>query len=112
MRNEPHLTRPPGGAPPAGPAALRRANLSMVLRELRDHTSLSRADIADATGLHRATVSNLMAELLERRLVRELGVEHVGAVGRPRTAVALHGAHVGALGMEINVDYIAVHGTD
>nr|WP_240972258.1 ROK family protein [Microbispora sp. CL1-1] len=73
---------------------------------------MSRADIAEATGLHRATVSNLMAELLERRLVREVGVEHVGAIGRPRRAVALHGAHVGALGMEINVDYIAVHGTD
>ncbi|ETK33558.1 ROK family transcriptional regulator [Microbispora sp. ATCC PTA-5024] len=113
MTNEPHLARPTGGAaPPAGPAALRRANLSLVLRELRDHPSLSRADIAEATGLHRATVSNLMAELLERRLVREVGVEHAGAIGRPRRAVALHGAHVGALGMEINVDYIAVHGTD
>ncbi|GAB3145250.1 ROK family transcriptional regulator [Microbispora hainanensis] len=113
MSKKPHLTRAPSGAaPPAGPAALRRANLSLVLRELRDHTSLSRADIAEATGLHRATVSNLMAELLERRLVREVGVEHVGAIGRPRRAVALHGAHVGALGMEINVDYIAVHGTD
>ncbi|MEV0631062.1 ROK family protein [Nonomuraea wenchangensis] len=104
--------RAPGSAPPAGPAALRRANLSLVLRELRDHKVLSRADIAETTGLHRATVSNLMAELLERRLVREVGVRHAGAVGRPRRAVALHGAHVGALGMEINVDYIAVHGTD
>ncbi|MFB4271591.1 ROK family protein [Nonomuraea sp. GTA35] len=108
-----HLTRTSNGdPPPAGSAALRRANLSSVLRELRDHTSLSRADIAAATGLHRATVSNLMAELLDRRLVREVGVEHVGTIGRPRRAVALHGAHVGALGMEINVDYIAVHGTD
>ncbi|WP_043629167.1 ROK family transcriptional regulator [Nonomuraea candida] len=108
-----HLTRTSGGdPPPAGSAALRRANLSAVLRELRDHTSLSRAGIAEATGLHRATVSNLMAELLDRRLVREVGVEHAGAIGRPRRAVALHGAHVGALGMEINVDYIAVHGTD
>ncbi|MFI6317475.1 ROK family protein [Nonomuraea sp. NPDC050556] len=97
---------------PVGQAALRRANLSLVLRELRDHPSLSRAHIAEVTGLHRATVSNLMAELLERRLVREVGVEHVGAIGRPRRAVALYGEHVGALGMEINVDYIAVHGTD
>ena len=112
MAYRPPRTRHPGGAPPAGPAALRRANLSLVLRELRDHASLSRAHIAEATGLHRATVSNLMAELLDRRLVREVGVEHVGAVGRPRRAVELHGAHVGALGMEINVDYIAVHGTD
>ncbi|MEO3808071.1 ROK family protein [Sphaerisporangium sp. B11E5] len=102
-------TRTPGGAPPAGPDTLRRANLSLVLRE---HASRSRADIAQATGLHRATVSNLMAELLERRLVREVGVKHVGAIGRPGRAVALHGAQVGAVGMEINVDYIAVHGID
>ncbi|MFF0329050.1 ROK family protein [Nonomuraea angiospora] len=112
MTYRPSRSRSPGGAAPTSPATLRRANLSLVLRELREHTSLSRAEIAQATGLHRATVSNLMAELLERRLVREVGVEHVGAIGRPRRAVALHGAHVGALGMEINVDYIAVHGTD
>jgi ROK family len=53
-----------------------------------------------------------MAELLDRRLVREVGIEHAGAIGRPRRAVALDGAHVGVLGLEINVDYVAVHGTD
>ncbi|WP_433256906.1 ROK family protein [Streptosporangium sp. CA-135522] len=99
-------------APPTGHASLRRANLSLVLRHLRDHGSSSRADIAESTGLHRATVSNLMAELLDRRLVREIGIEHAGTVGRPRRAVALDGAHVGVLGLEINVDYVAVHGTD
>ncbi|MEO3814204.1 ROK family transcriptional regulator [Sphaerisporangium sp. B11E5] len=108
-----HLTRAAGGtAPPTSHATLRRANLSLVLRQLRDHVSRSRADIADVTGLHRATVSNLVAELLDRRLVREVGTEHVGAVGRPRRAVALHGAHVGALGLEINVGHISVHGCD
>ena len=113
MTPEEHVVRPTRGtASQASPGALRRANLSLVLRQLRDHASLSRAGIAQATGLHRATVSNLMAEFLDRRLVREVGVEHAGAVGRPRRAVALHGAHIGALGMEINVDYIAVHGTD
>ncbi|WP_405141248.1 ROK family transcriptional regulator [Sphaerisporangium sp. NBC_01403] len=112
MTQEEHFTRAAGGtALPTSPAALRRANLSLVLRRLRDNVS-SRADIAEATGLHRATVSNLMAELLDRRLVREVGIEHAGAVGRPPRAVALHGAHVGALGMEINVDYISVHGSD
>jgi predicted NBD/HSP70 family sugar kinase len=100
------------GGQPLGHASLRRANLALVLRHLRDEGSCSRADIADSTGLHRATVSSLMAELLERGLVREVGTERAGAIGRPRRAVALDGSHVGALGMEINVDYIAVHGTD
>ncbi|GAA1295443.1 transcriptional regulator [Planotetraspora silvatica] len=101
-----------GLAQPLGHASLRRANLALVLRHLREEGSCSRADIADSTGLHRATVSNLMAELLDRGLVREVGTERAGAIGRPRRAVALDGSHVGALGMEINVDYIAVHGTD
>ncbi|GGL21298.1 transcriptional regulator [Sphaerisporangium melleum] len=113
MTQEQHLIRTANGtASPAGPGSVRRANLSLVLRQLRDHVSRSRADIAESTGLHRATVSNLVTELLHRRLVREVGIEHVGAVGRPRRAVALHGAHVGALGLEINVDYISVYGTD
>jgi hypothetical protein len=47
MAYKPPFTRAPGGAPPAGPATLRRANFSLVLRE---HASLSRADIAQATG--------------------------------------------------------------
>lgn len=58
---KPPFARAPGSAPPAVPTTLRRANLPLVLRE---HASLSRADISQATGL------------------------------------------------EINVDYIAVHGTD
>ncbi|GAA3239024.1 ROK family transcriptional regulator [Actinocorallia longicatena] len=93
-------------------AAMRLVNLSLVLRQLRVQSPMSRVEIADATGLHRTTVSNLMSELLERRLVREAGTEHAGAIGRPRRGVALHGAHIGALGLEVNVDYIAVHGTD
>ena len=97
---------------PVGVAAMRLLNLSQVLRQLQLHSPMSRVEIADATGLHRTTVSHLMADLLERRLVREVGTEHAGAVGRPRRGMALHGAHIGALGLEVNVDYIAVHGTD
>ncbi len=105
-------THAAGTALPTSAPMLRQTNLSLVLRHLRDHHSQSRADIAEATGLHRATVSNLVAELLDRRLVRETGTEHAGAIGRPRRPVTLHGAHVGALGLEINVDYISAHGSD
>jgi predicted NBD/HSP70 family sugar kinase len=92
--------------------SLRRANLSRTLSFLRDHGPRPRAGIAASTGLHKATVSSLIDELLERRLVMETGLAHSGVAGRPGRVVALDGASVGALGLEINVDYIAVHGTD
>ncbi|WP_212735490.1 ROK family transcriptional regulator [Herbidospora galbida] len=95
-----------------GRATLRRDNLSRVLRHLRDHGTCSRADVAEATGLHRATVSSLMTELMSLGLVREAGTSSAGAIGRPRRDVALDGSHVGALGLEINVDYVAAHGSD
>ncbi|MFF3445057.1 ROK family protein [Streptosporangium sp. NPDC002721] len=97
---------------PSSSPMMRQTNLSLILRHLRDHASQSRADIAEATGLHRATVSNLVSQLIDRRLVREIDTEHVGAIGRPRRPLALHGTHVGALGLEINVDHISVHGSD
>ncbi|WP_066372226.1 ROK family transcriptional regulator [Herbidospora mongoliensis] len=95
-----------------GRATLRRDNLSRVLRHLRDHGTCSRADVVEATGLHRATVSSLMTELMSLGLVREEGTSTAGAIGRPRRDVALDGSHVGALGLEINVDYVAAHGCD
>ncbi|MEU8381828.1 ROK family transcriptional regulator [Streptosporangium sp. NPDC048865] len=99
------------GAPTSSPM-MRQTNLSLILRHLRDNVSQSRADIAEATGLHRATVSNLVSQLIDRQLVQEIDTEHAGAIGRPRRPLALHGAHVGALGLEINVDHISVHGSD
>ena len=102
----------PATSGPAGTAALRQRNLSMVLSHLRERSPLSRVEIAELTGLHRTTVSHLMTDLLEQRLVRETGARHAEAIGRPRQGVALDGAHIGVLGLEINVDYIAAHGTD
>ncbi|WP_440071154.1 ROK family protein [Streptosporangium sp. OZ121] len=101
-----------GTALPTSSPMMRQTNLSLILRHLRDRASQSRADIAEVTGLHRATVSNLVSQLIDRRLVQEVDMEHVGAIGRPRRPLALHGTHVGALGLEINVDHISVHGSD
>jgi predicted NBD/HSP70 family sugar kinase len=97
---------------PADQATVRRNNLSLVLRHLRDQGPRSRADIAAETQLNKATVSSLVAELEQRGLVRETGVKHAGSVGRPARILRLDGARVGALGLAINVDYVAVYGTD
>ncbi|MDH6117890.1 ROK family transcriptional regulator [Kitasatospora sp. GAS204B] len=90
-------------------SASRRANLSMVLRLLRDEGPRSRARIAEDTGLPKATVSHLIAELLDGGLVREGEAERDrNAVGRPGQAVDVDGRSVHGLGAEINVDYISL----
>ncbi|MCA0146697.1 ROK family transcriptional regulator [Blastococcus sp. LR1] len=93
---------------PADQATVRRTNLGLVLRHLRDHGPRSRARIAQETGLNKATVSSLVAELAERRLVSAGEVDRAGSVGRPGLLVHLDGRCVCGIGVELNVDYVAV----
>jgi predicted NBD/HSP70 family sugar kinase len=93
---------------PADQATVRRSNLGLVLRHLRDAGSMSRARIAQETGLNKATVSSLVAELIERGLVTAGDVDRAGSVGRPGLIVHLDGATVCGIGVELNVDYAAV----
>ncbi|TFV44614.1 ROK family transcriptional regulator [Blastococcus sp. TF02A-35] len=93
---------------PADQATVRRNNLGLVLRHLRDHGPRSRARIAQETGLNKATVSSLVAELAERRLVSTGEVDRAGSVGRPGLIVHLDGRCVCGIGVELNVDYVAV----
>jgi predicted NBD/HSP70 family sugar kinase len=96
------------GRQPADQATVRRSNLALVLRHLRDSGPRSRARIAVETGLNKGTVSSLVAELVERGLVREGAVERGGAIGRPGQRVELDGRRIGGIGVEINVDYLTV----
>jgi predicted NBD/HSP70 family sugar kinase len=106
---EPHrLLGVAGRAAPADQAAVRRANLGLVLRHLRDAGPRSRARIAQETGLNKATVSSLVAELADRGLVTTGEVDRGGSVGRPGLTVHLDGTGVCGIGVELNVDYIAV----
>ena len=93
---------------PARQAALRDHNLGLVLGEIADRGPASRARIAAATGLTKATVSSLVELLAAAGLVQELGADAAGAVGRPGRPVALAPAGPVGIGLEINVDYLAV----
>jgi predicted NBD/HSP70 family sugar kinase len=68
--------------------------------------ALSRARIAAATGLTKATVSTLVDTLVQAGLLRELGPHAAAGVGRPGSALALADRPVG-IGLELNVDYLA-----
>ncbi|WP_327635663.1 ROK family transcriptional regulator [Kribbella sp. NBC_00482] len=104
--------RPGSRGVAADHVSLRRNNLSVVLRHVRDLGPLSRARIAEETGLNKATVSSLVAELVERGLLREGLADSSRALGRPGQLVELDGSGVCGVGAEINVDYLAVAALD
>ena len=79
----------------ADQGTVRRTNLALVLRSLRDGGARSRARLAADLGLNKATVSSLVTELRERGLVRDGSAER-GAVGRPGTTVELDGRRCAA----------------
>jgi predicted NBD/HSP70 family sugar kinase len=96
----------------ANQRAVRRHNLGVVLRHISEHGPRSRATIALETGLNKTTVSSLVTELIGLELLVERGLEQRGTVGRPGQVVELSGSGVVALGLEINVDYLAVRALD
>ncbi|XVQ83764.1 ROK family protein [Microbispora siamensis] len=99
------------GPQPADFTDVRATNLAVVLRFVRENAPCSRADIAASTGLNKATVSSLVADLIDRRLLRETGLtEH--RVGRPATMLVLDGSPYAAIGIEVNVDYITAVAVD
>jgi predicted NBD/HSP70 family sugar kinase len=90
---------------------LRRSNLGLVLRQLRDQGPRSRATLAAELGMTRSAVSTLVGDLAERGLVR-IGDRERGAVGRPGTSVELDGHAVAGLGAEVNVNHVSTMALD
>lgn len=90
---------------------VRRGNLVRVLASMAQARTdpnfyPTRADLASRTGLTKASVSSLVAELLDAGLVAESGSTRDGERGRPGVGLELS-TRRGVVGMEINVDYIS-----
>ncbi|MFC6600763.1 MarR family transcriptional regulator [Ectobacillus funiculus] len=52
---------------------VKKENKSIVLNLIMNNSPISRADIAQTSGLNKGTVSSLVAELLEEQLIYESG---------------------------------------
>lgn len=103
----------PESGVPGSMGDVRRSNLSLVLGRIADAppgVHVSRAQVATATGLTKASVSSLVLDLLEAGLIREVGLNQQGR-GRPSVGLELNPAR-SVMGMEINVDYISAGVTD
>ena len=61
-------------------------NRRLVLDHIRQRADRSRSDLVRLTGLSKATVSAIVAELIETGLVQETGNQN-SAIGRPRISL-------------------------
>jgi glucokinase-like ROK family protein len=92
-------------------ALVRRINLSAVMNCLQERSPLSRAQLADVTGLNKATVSSLVAQLLERHYLREIG-RGPASPGRPGVLLELNPGAGTIVGLEFGVDFLLLLLTD
>ncbi|MFP4344829.1 MAG: ROK family protein [Anaerolineales bacterium] len=90
---------------------IRKMNTSIVLDCLRMHAPLSRANLAERTGLNRSTISSIVSDLIDQTLVRETEYQSSG-VGRPGMSLELDPRGGCAVGVEIGVDFISIILTD
>lgn len=112
-------TRAPRTEGPASQQGMRRQNLALVMGVLAAHGPISRAEVAERTGLTRAAVGSLVNELAAAGLTTDLGLAptgRVGRVGRPGTALTLSDQGPAGLGLEIGVEHLGacvidLHGT-
>ena len=93
---------------PARQGSLRDANLALALGLIAAAPeAISRAGIAAATGVTRATASTLVDALVAAGLVTEVGTRPRAGGGRPATGLVLSCDGPAGLGLEVGVDYVA-----
>ncbi|MET7751202.1 ROK family transcriptional regulator [Micromonospora sp. NPDC005367] len=103
------MTPTPGPVGAVRQGSLRELNLAVVLGRIATaDRPPSRAVLATETGLTRATVSALVEDLITGRLVTEAEPAPRSGAGRPARGLVLAGNGPAGLGLEINVDYLAV----
>lgn len=89
---------------------VKRINRSVLLRLLRSHDGMSRAQLALASGLTKTTVSQLVRELTEEGWLSDAGVTTSQGPGRPSTPLNLDDQRIALIGLEIAVQHLRVVG--
>ncbi|WP_114351903.1 ROK family transcriptional regulator [Saliterribacillus persicus] len=62
---------------------VKKENKTLVLDQIREHAPISRASIAQQTGLNKGTVSSLVSELMNEKLISESGTGQSSGGRRP-----------------------------
>ncbi|MCW7537550.1 ROK family protein [Aquabacterium sp. A7-Y] len=95
---------------------LKRLNRTAVVRQVRQAPGSSRADLANATGLTKSTISLLSQELIDEGWLVELEVEAGGSqargTGRPPTPLVLDEHRLAFVGVDLGLASATVVATN
>lgn len=84
---------------------VKKENKSLVLATVKEHSPISRADVAQLTGLNKGTVSSLVSELISENLISESGPGQSSGGRRP--VMLLFNQLAGyAIGLDLGVNYL------
>lgn len=95
----------------ASKSLVKDINMSVILRIVRDRGPISRAEIAKLTGLNPATVSSNVGNLMERGVVRELGIG-ASSGGRKPMLIELNPEAYYVIGVDMGTSDVSTGITD
>ncbi|CAM4126181.1 ROK family transcriptional regulator [Lederbergia lenta] len=84
---------------------IKKENKSIVLQLVKTKSPISRADIAQQSGLNKGTVSSLVAELIKEQLILETGPGESSGGRRP-VMLTFNQSAGSAIGIDLGVNYI------
>ncbi|WP_460415728.1 ROK family protein [Planifilum fimeticola] len=90
---------------------IKKINQSIVLEMIRNHCPISRAQIAELTGLTKGTVSTIVNDLMKDNLVYEIGPGRSSGGRRP-VMLMFNKAAGYSIGVDLGVNYLLTVLTD
>ena len=87
-------------------SALSRAKAQQVLHLIDAASATTRSALAEATGMHAASLNRLVASLLERGVLTTIEPDTTGRPGRPSERLALHPEAGAIVGLEFGRDHL------
>lgn len=86
--------------------SLKDKNIALIIRLLQKNGELSRVILSKLTGLTQASITNIMLELIDKKIIVETGMTY-GKKGRRSIGVTLNENKCCYIGIRINRDYIS-----
>lgn len=90
---------------------IRDINTHLVLEVILNEGPISRATISTKVGLTKATVSAIVADLMEKKLIREIGSDDT-SLGRKPILLEFCNENGNVISIDLAVDYITVFTSD